>query len=94
MTTVTVSGFKIRKGERLYGTYVRYALYKATKVELTLFGLCIYHKYKKSNQFSKQYYTVTIRYNTQILRPLQSTRIPPTYFWPSTNLLQKYRKYI
>ena len=30
MTTVTVSGFKIRKGERLYGTYVRYALYKAT----------------------------------------------------------------
>ena len=31
MTTVTVSGFKIRKGERLYGTYVRYALYKATK---------------------------------------------------------------
>ena len=32
MTTVTVSGFKIRKGERLYGTYVRYALYKATTI--------------------------------------------------------------
>ena len=31
MKTVTVSGFKIRKGERLSGTYVRYALYKATK---------------------------------------------------------------
>ena len=33
MTTVTVSGFKIRKSEktkRIYGTYVRYALYKAT----------------------------------------------------------------
>ena len=35
MTTVTVSGFKIRKGERLYGTYVRYALYKATLPLLT-----------------------------------------------------------
>ena len=37
MTTITVSGFKIRKGERLYGTYVRYALYKATVIseELT-----------------------------------------------------------
>ena len=35
MTTVTVSGFKIRKGERLYGTYVRYALYKATTEALS-----------------------------------------------------------
>ena len=44
---------------------------------------------------SNQYYTVTIRYNTQTLRPIQSTRITPklTFFWPSTNLLQKYRKY-
>ena len=33
MKTVTVSGFTIRKGERLYGTYVRDALYKATKEE-------------------------------------------------------------
>ena len=37
MTTVTVSGFKIRKGERLYGTYVRYALYKATIVMLAVY---------------------------------------------------------
>ena len=38
MTTVTVSGFKIRKGERLYGTYVRYVLYKATLQYRTKIG--------------------------------------------------------
>ena len=42
MTTVTVSGFKIRKGERLYGKYVRYALYKATESQLQFFGHAIY----------------------------------------------------
>ena len=41
MTTVTVSGFKIRKGERLYGTYVRYALYKATVRSQDVFTRCV-----------------------------------------------------
>ena len=30
MTDETVSGFKVRKGKRLYGTYVRYVPYSAT----------------------------------------------------------------
>ena len=63
MTTVTVSGFKIRKGERLYGTYVRYALYKATMPSHMIIKSTSDYKLHYRQSCFRHLHSCHIRYN-------------------------------